>query len=232
MYASAPVVRCFHRPSPSALHTAVGFAGDHWWGWHPSKFAIDDVAKRVCPWKRAGAAMFAASSSDLYFFISRSQRSVRLPFTTRFRTPTAPPSAARWYVTRPADCAPRIIVTRSIVSMIFFTLSECAACRRSSPKLPQKKVDAAAAGGTAPSRSDATPSSAVAHSAPSGASERRPEETDFAHHHVAAPANIAEETHPAWRIIFSAPPVAPGTWVLGGSSETRGENPRRIAVAA
>ena len=105
-----------------------------WYGFQ--RDVIDEVAKRVCPWNRVGAT--PGSSSRENFFMSRSHRSVRFPLTTRLRTPrTFEPLP--WYVIRPALCAPRIIVTRSIVESSSLTFGEARLSSSIKPKLPQAK---------------------------------------------------------------------------------------------
>ena len=79
-----------YAPDSSRRHAVVGCGGSHWCGWQPSKFAIDDVAKRVCPWNSAGASTAFGLSSDRNLRISRSHKSVRFPLTTRLRTPDMP----------------------------------------------------------------------------------------------------------------------------------------------
>ena len=75
--------------APEALtrQAVTCFGGVQVCGWQPAMFAIDEVAKRVCPWKSAGAFIALGASWPLNLAISRSHRSVRFPLTTRLRTP-------------------------------------------------------------------------------------------------------------------------------------------------
>ena len=63
---------------------------------------------------------------------SLSARFVRFPLTTRWRSPFA-----LWYVTSPADCAPRIIVISSMRRSSLSTRLALAWLRIRSPKFPQ-----------------------------------------------------------------------------------------------
>mmetsp|Transcript_37541 Transcript_37541/g.65965 ORF Transcript_37541/g.65965 Transcript_37541/m.65965 type:complete len:200 (-) Transcript_37541:12-611(-) len=137
--------------APSNLQLVCCALGTHWWGWQPSRLEMDEVAKRVCPWKKVAPSssgcvkrlrrpLFALSLPT-----NKSESSVRLPLTTRVRTPrTAPPWPS--YVTTPADCAPRTMVTRSISRIKWYARLRLTLVRMRRPKLPQKKAPLSASG--------------------------------------------------------------------------------------
>ena len=96
MKPSALTRRPTKAPDPLSYPHAIRVDGGvHWCGWQPSRFEIDVVANRVCPWKTCGASIASPTPwkaaarlrSHARRRITSADRSVRLPFTTRERTP-------------------------------------------------------------------------------------------------------------------------------------------------
>ena len=193
-----------------------------------------------------GGFRFAGLSRGAYWRMRSVHRSVRLPLTTRRRTPTS----FSVYVTRPADCAPRIIVTRIAVSRSARALRPAFISRSSRPKLPHQKRSAEAVLSPCWRRSLAMASSAVHHEATGTGHQlniERPEDTNASpgtkstfKRYETARAMTKQKIQPACRTTWDdVVPAMPGTSVNDDSlppktrsQEIDGLNPSALAMTA
>ena len=131
-------------PPTTKRHSVRRDGGLHRCGWQPPRLTIDEVANRVWPWKTSGAPPSGARRVAAPSIArvrrcdsSLSHRSVRLPLTTRERAAVELSLRSVAYETRPAHCAPRIIVTLIIERSSCGTRCACARSSTMMPKLPQ-----------------------------------------------------------------------------------------------
>jgi hypothetical protein len=136
----------------------------------PSNVALDVVANLVCP-EYARTKSFDgrdAPSCASHFLRTSSERSVRLPLTTRVRMPRSwggasplfdDPPEPDAYVTTPPLCAPRIIVICTIFSRTSSAsfVPAHAVLMRITPKLPHRRRARRPGPEPSPGEGDAAP---------------------------------------------------------------------------
>ena len=148
-------------------------------------------------------------------------RFVRLPFTTLLRIPVDPfePPPLGTYVTTPPDCAPRIMVMRTIVRKISKAVFRRSGLMTITPKLPHRNISRqwSHAGPSSSKRSEHTLSSAVSQAAACT------DECSF--QLVVAAAKTTLPSHPPCRTTAARQPVTPGT-------RTRRHSAALLALAA